>query len=211
MRAPSSILKPFCRPALVSAKAIGPASTAASRVSVRPASARSAVEARQGRVHVGIAYCVEPAPPIETVANHRKPVCVFATPDHPLAASGRPISLREAARYPIARMAMGFGLHHVVTRAAQAEGEAVIDRLVTNSLFSLREFAMLGLGISFMSARSAAADISAGRLVALPTTSRILNGTRVHVLIRSGRVHGRAVREVVQSIAEKSAEWRVEA
>ncbi|MBW7970220.1 LysR family transcriptional regulator [Bradyrhizobium sp. BR 10289] len=163
----------------------------------------------QDKAHIGIAYCIEPSPPVEAVVSRRKPVCMIVAPGHPLAKANRPVSLREAARYPIAQMATGFGLQQAVSRAADAAKVHITDRLVTNSLTSLREFAALGLGVSFMSAQSAAAEVSAGRLVVLPTTSRVLNGMRVHVLVRSGRLHSRAVKEVIGFLARKSAIWEV--
>ncbi|PIT00948.1 hypothetical protein TSA1_09355 [Bradyrhizobium nitroreducens] len=163
----------------------------------------------QDKAHVGIAYCIEPSPPVEAVVSRRKPVCMIVAPNHPLARAKQPVSLQDAARYPIAQMAAGFGLQQAVSRAAAAAKVVIADRLVTNSLTSLREFAALGLGVSFMSAQSAAADVAAGRLVVLPTTSRVLNGMRVHVLIRSGRFQSRAVREVIGFLARKSAMWEV--
>lgn len=181
-------------------------------ITLEQASVRNLVDmVAQDKAHIGIAYCVEPTPPVEAVVSWRKPVCIIAAPDHPLARGKQPISLREAVRYPIAQMAPGFGLYQAVSRAAQAAHVVIADSLITNSISSLREFAILGMGISFMSAQGAAADASAGRLVILQTTSRILNSTRVHVLVRSGRDQTRAVKTVANFLAEKSKIWEVTA
>ncbi|MBN4096001.1 LysR family transcriptional regulator [Methylobacterium sp. OT2] len=177
-------------------------------VTLEQASAREVVRlVAQDQAHIGISYAVRPDPPADIVQSRRQPVCVIATPGHPLARSGRPVALREAARYPIAQMTPGFGLQQIVSHAAVAEDVALTTRLVTNSLASLRDFAALGLGIGFMSARSAGGEVAAGRLVALPTTSRILEGAQIHVLARAGRQYGRATREVLRFISAKSVAW----
>lgn len=181
-------------------------------ITLEQAGARDLVEmVAQDKAHIGIAYCVEPAPPVEAIVSRRKPVCIIAAPGHPLTKTRQSVALSEASRYPIAQMAPGFGLQQAVSRAAIAANVVIADCLVTNSLNSLREFAILGLGVSFMSAQSAAIDVDAGRLVVLPTTSRILNGMRVHVLMRSGRMPTRAAKKVADFLAEKTLAWEVAA
>lgn len=177
-------------------------------VTLEQAGAREVVRlVAQDHAHIGIAYCVRPEPPADIIQSRRQPVCVIAAPDHPLARLGRPVALREAAHYPIASTTPGFGLQQVVSHAAVTENVAFTTRLVTNSLVSLRDFAAQGLGISFMSAHTAAAEIAAGRLVALPTTSRILESAQIHLLARAGRARSGATREVLRFISEKSAAW----
>ncbi len=165
----------------------------------------------QDQAHIGVVYCVLPDPPAEVVESRRQPVRIITAPDHPLALLGRPVGLQEAAAYPIAQMSSGFGLQQVVSHAAVSENITFATRLTTNSLVSLRDFTALGLGISFMSAHSAAADIASGRLVALPTTSAILNRAQIHVLARAGRTRSGATREVLRFVSAKSHAWDVQA
>ena len=177
-------------------------------VTLEQASAREVVRlVAQDQAHIGIAFAVRPDPPADIVQSRRQPVCVIAIPGHPLAQLGRPVALREVARYPTAQMTPGFGLQQIVSHAAVAEDVTLMTRLVTNSLASLRDFAALGLGISFMSVHSARGEVAAGRLVALPTTSRILNSAQIHMLARAGRQYGRATREVLRFVSAKSTMW----
>jgi DNA-binding transcriptional LysR family regulator len=179
-------------------------------VTLEQAGAREVVRlVAQDHAHIGVAYCVRPEPPADIVQSRRQPVCIIAAPDHPLAKLGRPVALREAALYPVAQMTPGFGLQQVVSHASMAENVAFTTPLVTNSLASLRDFAALGLGISFMSAHSAAAEVKAGRLVVLPTTSRILESAQIHLLARTGRIRSGATREVLRFVSDKSAAWDV--
>jgi DNA-binding transcriptional LysR family regulator len=161
----------------------------------------------QDHAHVGIAYGVRPDPPADIVASRCQPVCAVMAPDHPLAGSRWPVSLRDVARFPTAQMTPGFGLQQIVSHAALADGVVFASRLVTNSMASLRDFAASGLGVAFMSARYVAREVDAGDLVALRTTNRVLNEARVNILTRTGRRHGRAAREVLEFVVAQSRAW----
>ena len=177
-------------------------------VTLEQVSAREVVRlVAQDQADLGVAYGVGPEPPTVSVQRRRQPVCVITRPDHPLAARPGPVSLREAASYPVALMTPGFGLQAVTSHAALADGVTFNVKLATNALASLRGFALAGLGITFMSARAVHDEVEAGRLAALLTTSRILNTTQVHVLVRARRPRSKALAELIGFIINKSELW----
>lgn len=141
----------------------------------------------EDRFHLGVGYNVSPDPRVRFVAQARRPICLIARPDHPLARVGRPLAFAEIAELPVALLHVGSGARQRIAMAEAAEGVALHPRLTTSSIEVLRHFVHENMGVTLLPAFAVGAEIAAGSLVAVPMENALLASTEAHVATRLGR------------------------
>jgi DNA-binding transcriptional LysR family regulator len=84
-------------------------------------------------------------------------------------------------------MSAGFGLHHMLYRAAAVDGVELVPTLTSNSIGTLKHYAATGLGITFLSTHAVSEEVAAGKLVALRTSNDVLESVEAQLIVRAGR------------------------
>jgi DNA-binding transcriptional LysR family regulator len=153
----------------------------------------------ESRVDVGLAYDPEPHVGVRSVAVSRQPLHLIAAPQHP-AASGRPISLRDAADQRMALLTGSHGIRQLLARVEADQGFHLVPRVEASSIDVVKRYAMAGQGITFLPAFAAATEIADGRLKAMPLTDALLTQAAAHLLVRSQRRLPTTIERVVTSL-----------
>lgn len=154
------------------------------------------------RAQVGVAFGAAEDPRFQIVAQKRHPVCAIVRPDHPLVLLQRAITIQDIANYPVAIMPEGYGLGQLARLAAFSDGVRFAPSLVTNSISALKHYARTSSGATFLPAFDIADEAAAGELVAVRTSSAILEGARARLLLRQGRVQLPAVNALIVRLAQ---------
>jgi DNA-binding transcriptional LysR family regulator len=139
------------------------------------------------RCHIGLVYHPPQDPRIRSGAAIRQPICLIARAGHPLARLGRPIKLRDVAKYPLGTMYPGYGTRQLLAMAEMSEKVGLAPKLTTTSIDILRHFVRADLGVTLLPAFAVASDIADGSLVAISVDNPLLAAAEAHVITRSGR------------------------
>lgn len=150
-------------------------------------------------VDIGITFNLQRNPRIEALREFRHPLYVLAAPTHPLAAR-RQLSLREVSEYPIAMVDPSFGARRAMDRALRARRISASVLLTSNSLALTYGMVIAGSAVTLSSPFAARRALSAGEIVALPITDKILRASTITVCKRRGRVLSPAARELIEFI-----------
>ncbi|MBA1146166.1 LysR family transcriptional regulator [Ectothiorhodospiraceae bacterium WFHF3C12] len=125
------------------------------------------------RCDIGISFNPNPRNEVEAVARFSQPVLAVMGPEHPLAGSSQ-LSLGDLLSTRVAVPDKVFGIRHIVDQAAKEEDVSLPVALETNSIDMLRQFALYGLGVTFMPAFAFERELSAGKLVGVPLHHRLM-------------------------------------
>lgn len=139
------------------------------------------------QAHIGLAFGAPADPAIRVVKSRAQPICIIAAPGHPLARRRGRIPLTDVLPYPLGLMSAGFGLHHMLYRAAAVDGVELVPTLTSNSIGTLKHYAATGLGITFLSTHAVSEEVAAGKLVALRTSNDVLESVEAQLIVRAGR------------------------
>lgn len=156
----------------------------------------------KGEAHLGLAY----APPLEwsvqVVASKHHPVCVVCRPDHPLAQNSGAISVRDVLPFPVGMMLPGFGLRRRVETIEEMEHIRYQRGFVSNSIATLKQYAMAGLGVTFLTRLSVEQELASGQLCAINTDNWLLEDSWAHVIVRRRRPLSAAVNGLVKHLVK---------
>ena len=119
------------------------------------------------RCDFGIAFEPRPRPDVHVVGHMAQPVLAVMTPDHPLAAKDT-LSITELAGTWVGLPDASFGIRHIVDAAMETHGARLKLRLETNSIDMVRQFALLGMGVSFLPVFAFQREADARSLVGVP-------------------------------------------
>lgn len=168
------------------------------QVAVELASAADAVaRIATDEAHIGVVMNAPAQADIEVVGECSQPVCIVTWPDHPLTKYGGIPTLREAAHYPVAIMAPGFGLHQLIRLGEFAEGIQLDPVFTSGSIALLKRFVMKRLGVTFLSGSAVAEELARGELVAIRSGNTALEAAKTRVIVRKGRVLTEATRRML--------------
>ncbi|NSX04871.1 LysR family transcriptional regulator [Cupriavidus gilardii] len=168
------------------------------QVAVELASAADAVAGiATDEAHIGVVMNAPAQADIEVVGECSQPVCIVTWPGHPLTKLGGTPSLREAADYPVAIMAPGFGLHQLIRLGEFAEGIQLEPAFTSGSIALLKRFVMKRLGVTFLSSSAVAEELARGELVAIRSGNTALEAAKTRVIVRKGRVLTEAARRML--------------
>lgn len=121
----------------------------------------------EDRCDIGIAFQPRSSMGVEVVAEHLQPVLAVVEPSHPFAARCS-VGLDDLAGHPIGLPDRSFGIRQIVDGAVLAGEVALSVKLETNSIDMVRQFALLGMGVSFLPRFSFEREAEAGTLIGIP-------------------------------------------
>lgn len=156
----------------------------------------------KGDAHLGLAY----APPLEwsvqVEASKHHPVCVVCRPDHPLAQRSGKVSVRDVLPFPVGVMSPGFGLRRRVEIVETTERIRYQKGFASNSIAALKQYAMTGLGVTFLTRLSVEQELATGQLAAINTDNGILEDSWAHIIVRRRRPLSAAVTGLIAHLVQ---------
>lgn len=118
----------------------------------------------EDRCDIGLSFHPYPRPDVVAVAEIRQPLLVVMAPNHPLAVSPQ-LRLNDLKGVPVSLPNGTFGIRHLVDSAVKQELVELSVRCETNSIDMLRQFAMHGMGVTFLPAFAFEREAASGTLV----------------------------------------------
>lgn len=137
--------------------------------------------------HIGLVYNPSPSTSIRSRAAVRQPLCVIATPDHPITKLTSQPRLKHISEYPVALMHGSYGTRQIISMAEQVDKIRLVPKLTTDSISIVKHFVRAGLGIGLLPEFSVTQEINSGELVALEIDHKILASAEAHIITRLGR------------------------
>jgi DNA-binding transcriptional LysR family regulator len=120
-----------------------------------------------GDAHLGLAFEVKRRPELRQLAMARLPLGAVMRPDSPLA--GRPwVALRDCAGLPLVLPKENFANRDQLQPLLYQAGLGAQGQFEAGSVELMRQLALGGLGIAFMTRVGLEAELEAGRLVHVP-------------------------------------------
>jgi Transcriptional regulator len=159
-----------------------------------------------GDTDIGIAYTPPETSAIRSVVAARQPLCVIASPGHPLAVRDR-IALTDCVGFPLALLSRGHGASDLLTRVAADYGIALSPRLSTSSIDALRRFVISGLGLTFLPRASVSMELAHGLVVARDLDDLPLSHAAAHLMVRARRRLPDTVERFVKHLAAHMASF----
>jgi DNA-binding transcriptional LysR family regulator len=144
-------------------------------------------EVAEGRAHIGLAYNPPPHPRIEYRASSAQPVLLLVSSSHPLAVTGRTVSIAEMLAYPLALMPTTYGIGQAVQMVALAENLEIRAALTTNSLTALKRVVESGNFVTLIGQFAAYREIASGNLSVVKVDHALFKGAKARLLVKAGR------------------------
>ena len=150
------------------------------------------------RCDIGIAFEPQPQTGVTTVGRMSQPVLAVMTPDHPLA--GRTsLTLGDLATTPVGLPDKSFGIRQIVDRAAERTTGLTV-RMQTNSIDMVRQFALAGMGVSFLPFFAFQREAAAGTLVGVTIDDPGFASATAQVCIHAERRLTYAARQMLEAL-----------
>jgi DNA-binding transcriptional LysR family regulator len=141
---------------------------------------------RDDEVHFGLIFDVPRDHNVRARMSLAQPLKAIVHPEHELAQKSL-IRLSDLTRHNVGLTEDSFRLRQIVHAAEQEAGVFLEPKLVANSMTVLKDFALAGGGVTILPEFIALEDLLAGRLRAIPTTSPLLNATKISLITRAAR------------------------
>lgn len=140
----------------------------------------------EDEVHFGLGF--HPLSHPQIVSKFRAPVPLRAImhTTHPLARRTS-ISVAELCAQPLALMGQGFRIRQTIDLAATDAGQMVAPLITSNSIALLIRAACSQRAVTVLPEFSVGAELSGGRLVAVPVEAPQFQGVYVHLITRRNR------------------------
>lgn len=138
----------------------------------------------EDKCDIGISFQPHPRPDVRTVAQIQQPLLAVMSSTHHLAQRRR-LKLSDLAGEPIGLPDRSFGIRHLVEQAVKNERADLQIRLETNSIDMARQFALHGMGITFLTAFAFEREIAAGTLVGVEVENDALASAKAHVCVHA--------------------------
>ena len=134
----------------------------------------------EDRCDIGLAFEPRPRADVEVVARISQPVLAVVAPGHALAERSS-LAVGDFAEVPVGLPDRSFGIRHIVESAMDAEGLVLDLRLETNSIDMARQFAVAGMGLTFLPAFAFEREAKAGALVGLGVNDARFNSATAQI------------------------------
>jgi DNA-binding transcriptional LysR family regulator len=138
---------------------------------------------RSGQCQIGIAFCPPPDPDLVALATRVEPQMVMISPHHPLANLSM-VDLAQLRDYPIVGPALNGGSRIIFDAAWHAEKLTCRPMVETNSIHVVASVLRAGRAVAIASVSRAQPYLSAGQILAIPSSSPVLAKGRVDLLVR---------------------------
>jgi len=155
----------------------------------RTVAARTAEVARmvvEDEVHAGLVFHVPADPKIRVKASVDQPIVLLVRPGHPLDRP-EPVRLADIAAHRVCMPPEGFRIRQIIAEAEAAEGVWLKTALTANALLLLKELAKSGDCVTLLPRITAAPELIAGTLKAIPIAASALETTSINLITRLGR------------------------
>jgi len=156
--------------------------------------------------HVGLILHTTNEPKIRTRACAAQPLMVICSPDHP-AARHEALTLETLSQYDLCLPPKGFRIRTILNDAERREQIWLEPKLVTTSLFLMREMAKAGQMITVMPIISVLSEVNQGLLSARPLIAAELEHTTVSLIHRMGRQLEGAPARLLALLESKLNTW----
>jgi DNA-binding transcriptional LysR family regulator len=159
---------------------------------------------RGGQFDVGVAFCVEPAPDIITLASVPEPIVLVVRADHPIANAAQ-VDLFEIAALSLALPGTDFGIRRIFDRESAAVGLQLQPVLSSNVFETLRDFVRLGAGAAVLPMRAVAQREGAEDLKMVPLAGKSFRDATVDIIVLRKRRLSRVARSFVDQLIQEIA------
>jgi DNA-binding transcriptional LysR family regulator len=139
-----------------------------------------------GEVEIGVAFTRPPAPDIKVVYRKRESLLAVMSPDHALARL-RNLSLEQIAGWPVALPRRASGSRQLIDTACVKAGVTLQPTLESNSMELLRNYALSGQGVTFLSRLICLEALQSRALIARKLSDPIMNSGSLELVTLSGR------------------------
>ncbi|QLE79375.1 LysR family transcriptional regulator [Francisella sp. Scap27] len=140
-----------------------------------------------GESHIALAFNPSENQNINSVIIADQPVYAIASPEHELAASQKNITLKQLGEYPIALQENNFGIRSLLAKTEIKKNVCLKPVLTTNSISTLKYFALSGVGITFLPKFVVSEELNSNKLIALKTTTEGSIMGQSHLLVHAKR------------------------
>lgn len=158
----------------------------------------------EGAADVALAFNLRPHNFLHVLWSEQLPFGCVVGPGHPLAAMSE-ITLREAARHPLAAQSRLLPVREYLDRKHGWLFSSVEPTLVTNSLQLLKQVLRQGRLMTITSRLDVASEVQAGELIFIPLRDRSLVPQSISVAINARRSLPRIARLVAKLLADLTA------
>lgn len=158
------------------------------QMSVEMAGANEAVQLiEDDQVDFGIVYACPEAADLRCHIQTQHPLDLIAPPDHPLVRCGHAIEFKDICEYPLALIDSAFGMGRLVRLAEELEHIRLTPSLRTNSVAVLKNFAISGLGITFMPQLTVTEEIKSKVICPVSVNHSLLKTAQAKVVSHNRR------------------------
>lgn len=140
----------------------------------------------------------------DVFASARQPLYAMMRRDHPLARRGR-LRLTDCQPYPLALGHSSFGGRHLLDKAALRNRMTLNVALESNTIRSLKAYAMRTDAICFQFEIGAREEVRSGEMAALPLIDPELDNGKLVFASRKGRALSLATRSFVETVKQELA------
>ncbi|WP_447555066.1 LysR family transcriptional regulator [Vreelandella sp. EE22] len=156
-------------------------------VDIRMAGVNEAVSLlKDYEVDLALLYAPPVDPALHCHVETRQPLDLIVSPNHPLCALKRPVTLVDLRPWPLGLMDNPFGMRQMVKMVEQLERVHLEARLYTNSVAVLKNFVRSNIGVTFMPELTVIDEINRGEIVTLPMQYPLMNDARAQIVSLEG-------------------------
>jgi DNA-binding transcriptional LysR family regulator len=158
----------------------------------------------EDRCDIGIAFQPQSCAGTEVVADQLQPVLAVVEPGHPFAQRAS-LRLADLAGVPIGLPDKSFGIRQIVDTTVLAGDIALSVRLETNSIDMVRQYALHGMGVSFLPRFSFEREADAGMLIGIPIDEPLFASARALICRNPDLVPTWAARAFIDVLTDPGA------
>lgn len=140
----------------------------------------------EGEADIGVTYSYSSPPGVRIEQIARRPMHVLMSRDHPLA-NKKSVTLAEIAAYPVAMPDKDRTQRHLIDAALATQGLAIEPVFSTNSMASLKTFALSAGCLVFSSSAGPDASMLPDHIIAVPIRDEIMQTSVLQIVTMQGR------------------------
>lgn len=152
--------------------------------------------------HIGITLHAQSDNRVRILTERAQPIFAVVGAQHALTTRRLPLSLADAAEWPLVLAPPGSGLRALVDGAAFIERIDIEPRYTANSIPALKWLAAVNQGVTFLPQITVAHELAREMLAALPLSNPVFQSARAQVVVRRGRGYSSALSTLVNLMSE---------
>jgi DNA-binding transcriptional LysR family regulator len=152
--------------------------------------------------HIGVVLQVPAEPGIRVRCSVAQPLLVICQPEHPIARKNA-VTLRELSTHTLALLPKTARLRELIAIAEANSGVWLDAKIITSSIFALRELAKIGEAVTILPRVSVLAELEDRTLTCVPIAEPSLRDTEMSIITRLGRQLSAAPSQILQLLEAK--------